>query len=1220
MSLKFTVGTLDAIEAIQIHSPEQADRFISCWRREIDYIRFELVTLPKTRTETIAIDLVLRSSDGGHSFIIIGVILEEDTLRFPSLITAWDKATHEYLAERITQELNLAPKHYEVRALHPSPRLPINEMTIERVLPGFRDYTTAVNHIKRYTFILNKLLPGAIAECACGTGYGASILSRRASISTYFGIDLSPVATTAATGNIVFDPRFSFHNIDLSSDLNRTFENVISLETIEHTPNPYQFLELLIEKMAPKGQLLLSLPTEIWGGSHRNTYHFSNWNRQRFIRFVEQYFSEIEIHTQRLSLLGPTPFEASEICNSYPDEDADECFVAILSQPHLKKRPTIVVRRTNAMGDVIWITPVVRALRRRFPEHNLIVVTNKTEVFINNPDTDLVFSPSYQTVASDQLIDLDWAYENRRSLHILQAYAIACGIEINDVSPRLFPTAGQFRNCATALLNHFQGNGIKQLLAVHMAASSPDRIWPKDYWKEFIGRQLTESPTLGIIILGQGKDFKLRDLGLESSRVMCLVDNLDLMHTAGVLAHCNLLVAPDSGLLHVATAMQTPYVGLFGMADPNTRLPLTNGSRAIWPNISCRGCLQEAPPTAAPRCPKGHAECMEIITPLHVESEVSEMLAKQSSTRWETRVQLSLGQSSIALPPEPVSSPAAWLTQAIKAYEAHQLEHAVNYLKKSIEGAPDNPIVYAYLAFIAAEQGLGEEAEEFMARTQELAPTRHDLLAALGEAFLKAGAPKKAEDYLSRAIRLQPDLFPAYISLAEAMRQNGNVEAAISLLHAGSLVSSPSKESISSFLFELLTQRGDIASLKSWCQPRQDSASKSLAILLASRGPEEPKEILRRLDEFQEAHLPPLCLNPPKQEKSPLTTLAFLVSDFRRENSLGRLEALLTYLPSEHYRTVIIDNDRYAKKDNDFGTQRIFLVTDHWVQIEDLNDEDALDLINQLPPLDILIDTDGVGVCHRLPLFYALNAHRKASWGRLPIPNENVYLICAKSNEASFGAYYPNSPKIELPRLGNHTRFPDIPIQPARSGENRRLACLTPIHCIDELNWLLFAEVLKTNATTTLTLNLGNLSHEARDYVTQLFFRQGLDNKRLIFINAISEEDICHAWNQADIGLAPIGDSSQLALTACLWMGRPYIAFTSDAPWSAYPGNLLESVGLSRLVATSLEDYLDRAAELTSSSPLTGLRAAMIFSQPTPCELATTFDAAIQNISLENSV
>jgi len=1218
MSLTFAVGTLDEIEALQIHSQDQASRFFNIWNREIDYIRFELVTRPKSRNDSIAIDLVLRSSDGCHSFIIIGIILDKEMLFFPSIIAVWNHSTLDYLANRIAKELNQAPKNYEVRALHPSPRLAINEMTIERVLPGFRDYTTAVNHIKRYTFLLDRLLPGTIVECACGTGYGASILSRRADISKYFGIDLSPVATSAAHGNVVLDPRFSFHNIDLSKNLGHRFENVLSLETIEHTSNPYQFLELLIEKMAPGGQLLLSLPTETWGGSHRNPYHLSNWTRQRFIRFLKQYFLIIEIHTQRLSLLGPTSFEASEILDSYPNENTDECFVAILSQPSLKKRKTIVLRRTNALGDVIWITPVLRALRRRFPEHNLIVVTNKTEVFINNPDVDLVFSPSYQPAPGDQLIDLDWAYEKSRSLHILQAYAIACGIEITDVSPRLFPSTGQIRNCASIILQHFKNHDINHLIAIHMAASSPDRIWPKNYWKEFIANQLAKSPTLGIIVLGQGKDFKLSELGLDSARALCLVNKLDLMQTAGILAHCDLLVAPDSGLIHVAASMQTPYLGLFGMADPRTRLPLTDGNCAIWSDIPCRGCLKEAPPFAAPSCPKGHAVCMDLITSELVESKVTAMLAERTTRRWLTRVLLSLGQSPLTPSPTKTCTNDEWLEQGIKAYESNQFDHAIHCFTKCIEDDPDTPIAYVYLAFIAAEQGLIEDSDAFIAHAQELEPMRHDFLAALGEVFLKAGSPKKAEEYLSTAVRLQPDLFPAYPSLAEAMRQNGQIEAAISLLQSAALVSSPTQKSIFSFLFELLTQRGDIHSLGRCCQQRQDMVSRSLAILLASRGPTEPETILNGLREFEKLHLPALRLNPAKQTESPLITLAFLVSDLKRESALGRLEALLNHLPPEHYRTVIIDNDCNPTKVNDIGTQRMFLVTDHWIQIDTLNDAEAIEFINQLPPIDILIDTDGVAAHHRLSMFYELMATRKASWGRLSIPNDEVIFIAGTSLETSYAKYYPTSKRIHLPRLGNCTNLPEIHIQPTRSCKERRFACLTPVQCVDESSWRVFAEVLKRSTTTTLTVNLGKLSQDAQDYVTHVFADEGVAAERLRFVNATSEEEICHAWNQVDIGLAPIGDSGELVLAACLWMGRPFVAFTSDAPWSGQPGALLESLGFANLIAYSLEDYLEKALVLIDSPPPNGLRELLIASQPSSKELAIAFEASLQNIQWAN--
>ncbi|MDR0529399.1 MAG: methyltransferase domain-containing protein [Zoogloeaceae bacterium] len=581
---------------------------------------------------------MLRAPDGQYNLIVIGALVETDSVRFPSFLQGWTPENIGHLAETILAETRKTVRNREIRALHPSPRLPVSEIvtTTERIVPGLRDYTTVVNHIKRYKFLLDHIRPGKILECACGSGYGAAILARLDGVQNYHGVDLSDIAVFFANGN-VWDERFSFHAVDLAEPAPCQYENVISLETIEHVPNPYRFIELLIGKMASGGQLLLSLPAETWGGSHLNPWHFSNWNRKRLLRFLDQYFEEITVFNQKLSLLGPTTFDASEISGGAPDEDRDEVFVCILRKPRRNRRPAIVVKRLKALGDVIWITPILRALRRLHPEHDLIVVSEKTEVFLRNPDVDLVFGPQYEPSRGDRVIDLDWAYERRRQLHLLDAYADVADIPLLSREPALYPSFRDHGVCADVVRKYFGTADVQYLLAVHMQANSPDRVWPQEYWKRLLQRLLDENSALGMIVLGHDKDFNTVDIGLCSNRILDMTSKLDVMRSAVMLSFCDLLLAPDSGVLHIAAAMHTPALGLFSMADPATRLPFSARCRAIWADVECRGCLAGVAAEKVPRCPRGHAECMEKIDVETVFAEAVRMLASGMPNRWRDR-------------------------------------------------------------------------------------------------------------------------------------------------------------------------------------------------------------------------------------------------------------------------------------------------------------------------------------------------------------------------------------------------------------------------------------------------------------------------------------------------------------------------------------------------------------------------------------------------------
>ncbi|MCL2876801.1 MAG: class I SAM-dependent methyltransferase, partial [Betaproteobacteria bacterium] len=245
----FHFGTHPLIESLQVYTAQLADEFQKMWQQDIDYIRFEWVSLPDEAENTLSIDFTLRSADKRHILIILGILVKKDEIHFPSILKNWEQGNISFLYNVIKSELTKPAQNREIRPLSPAPLAP-SEITIERTVPGLWFYATVVQHIKRYKFILDFIRPGKILECACGAGYGAVILSRLDTMTEYYGVDLSETAVTYSKAS-TWDKRFDFHEIDLAEPTPSLYENVISLETIEHVPNPYRFMELLIDKMSP---------------------------------------------------------------------------------------------------------------------------------------------------------------------------------------------------------------------------------------------------------------------------------------------------------------------------------------------------------------------------------------------------------------------------------------------------------------------------------------------------------------------------------------------------------------------------------------------------------------------------------------------------------------------------------------------------------------------------------------------------------------------------------------------------------------------------------------------------------------------------------------------------------------------------------------------------------------------------------------------------------
>lgn len=553
------------------------------------------------------------------------------------------------------------------------------------------------------------------------------------------------------------------------------------------------------------------------------------------------------------------------------------------------------------------------------------------------------------------------------------------------------------------------------------------------------------------------------------------------------------------------------------------------------------------------------------------------------------------------------------LPDAINAYNAGNIDYATRLLTGLLESGSEDPLVYAYLAFVCAHQNLRDDADNFIRHALSLAPGQTKLLAALGEAFLKAGAPADARKYLTEAIQLQPDLFAAYPALGEAMRQGGDSDSAIQLLSAAVHLPGAGQDAIFASLSELLAARGDISSLAELCLRRTGDASAcTLGIALLARTGASPERLAIELDRYGEQFLPPLSLaSPPAAEhRQDCLTIAFLISDFQREAQTGRLESLLMHLPGERYRTVIIDNDLSASKAAETDMQRAYLVSDHWVPIREMDDLAATQALSGYG-IDVLVDTDGLAARNRLALFFSLPAAFKASWSDLPVAAGELPLIAGAADLEAVRTWPANALAIALPGIGRTWSFPDMNVLPRCDGDGLRFACLTPAVRVGRDSWELFADTLRMAPNSRLTINLGDLASDAESFILGIFSSRDVAADRLHFIHAASTEELCRAWNRVDIGLAPIGDAGNRVLAACLWMNRPYVALDAGSPWSSPPAALLRSVGQAGWIANSRENYIEKALGGHNQPGATSLRDALRADMPKPEEIAAAFDEGL---------
>lgn len=160
----------------------------------------------------------------------------------------------------------------------------------------------------------------------------------------------------------------------------------------------------------------------------------------------------------------------------------------------------------------------------------------------------------------------------------------------------------------------------ERFVAVHPGARWWFKGWPAE---RFAGLIDYIQGKLGVkaVLLGGEHDRGIAKtiLGQVGTGGRSLVGRLGLLELAALVRRATLYVGNDSGPMHIAAAMGTRVVGLFGPSDPRVYAPAGQGHVTISKRVDCRPCFPGG-------CWRGEENCMRLITLDEVIPVVERML------------------------------------------------------------------------------------------------------------------------------------------------------------------------------------------------------------------------------------------------------------------------------------------------------------------------------------------------------------------------------------------------------------------------------------------------------------------------------------------------------------------------------------------------------------------------------------------------------------------
>lgn len=347
----------------------------------------------------------------------------------------------------------------------------------------------------------------------------------------------------------------------------------------------------------------------------------------------------------------------------------------------------ILLVRTDRMGDLLLTTPVFKALREHYPASFIaVLVSSATRAIVDgNPYIDEVIAFDKEKKHQGFLATLRLAQQIRRRrfdvvviLHPTLRVHLLCYLagvrerigydrkapyfltrtvphrkqegtrhessyNFDLLEPLGVVTASQEMHMPVdasserAIQEMLRKNGLEtapRLVAIHPSASCPSKRWPLDRFGHVIDALVRQEKAQIVIVGGPGHEVFGRDLSrLARERVVDLSGQLDLGSLASLFRRCRLVISNDSGPVHLAAAVGTPVISLFGRRQaglsPRRWGPLGAQNVVLYHETDCAPCLAHA-------CVRGF-ECLKAVTEDEVLGHARRILRGPVSTKTETR-------------------------------------------------------------------------------------------------------------------------------------------------------------------------------------------------------------------------------------------------------------------------------------------------------------------------------------------------------------------------------------------------------------------------------------------------------------------------------------------------------------------------------------------------------------------------------------------------------
>ena len=288
----------------------------------------------------------------------------------------------------------------------------------------------------------------------------------------------------------------------------------------------------------------------------------------------------------------------------------------------------MIFRNLGGLGDIIMATPIARGIKRKYPNSHLTYAVpadyangDLVALLENIPyideivDYKLINRDDYDSFTNITRTGLSEERPHSVPLNRIDLFAQKAGVPLFGDHRPIYIITEDEKMWAEEFVKKNTPEGAKGIIAVHTRSNDPRRTWPAQHLREFL--HLAKQKGYHSYLFGWGDNDK--EWGLAG---VTQVFDYKIRQAAAVMSLCDILVCPDSVLLHLGGALNMKIVSLFGSIPPACRINhYPNATAVVSTQVPCLGCFYGD-------CANNYY-CMSSIFPKIVLAEVEKKLKEE---------------------------------------------------------------------------------------------------------------------------------------------------------------------------------------------------------------------------------------------------------------------------------------------------------------------------------------------------------------------------------------------------------------------------------------------------------------------------------------------------------------------------------------------------------------------------------------------------------------